>query len=146
MFGSADLEKIHEIATKSRKWAERRANAFSYRHGLVGMCARASANLSTRLSHHNYPARIVHATKNASGHIYVRVGFHIVDITATQFKADYKPVTILLWQDSLPWWWSNVEQEFDTPRDLAKYVRCWDREQQVTVGDYKFANLLPAYH
>lgn len=73
--------KVKVIAQRVRTWAEKMAPQFGFDKDLCGMCALAS----TKLHHELKKQGIESHLQYADGHVYLKVGERIVDVTATQF-------------------------------------------------------------
>lgn len=87
------LTRTRTIAKQVRTWAEKKAEDANYNpDNLCGWCAIASGQLFKRLQADGIAAEI-HIN---SGHTFLVVEDHIVDITATQFhEFGNKPVLII---------------------------------------------------
>jgi hypothetical protein len=89
--------RVTAIALGTRSWAESRAYRTNYNpEDLEGWCAIASAELHKRLKAEEIPAEI-HMWVSGFGecHCFCVVEDHVVDVTATQFKA-FKLKTVVI--------------------------------------------------
>jgi hypothetical protein len=70
-----------------RYWAEGQARG-ARQDDLAGWCARASAELHTRLQRLNIDSEIHmwYWNRDASAHVFLVVHDHVVDVTASQFR------------------------------------------------------------
>lgn len=126
-------KKVIQIATQTRKWAEKHDYAFNT--DLKGMCAIASVELFKRLKNENFNPQLKVAIHGIGSHVFVVIDNFIIDITATQFGHSKKVViknkkefTIINW-----YWRSN--KTFKTHKNLIKFQQKtgWSKNQTATL-------------
>ncbi len=83
------LPKLIQIARKTRKWAMRNRKYFPKK--LTGMCAIASHRISKHLS----DEKIHHKIVVTDEHVWIEVGYYVIDVTATQFGNKFPPVLVV---------------------------------------------------
>ena len=125
-----DKNKVQEIATRVRKWAERSniGRGKPFPSDLCGMCAIAAAKLFTELKKEGFDARIV----TNDHHCFVQIRDWIIDVTATQFGQP--PVLFIrrqLMNRSMDKTWWRANKSFRSARDLRDYqIKVgWPQEQ-----------------
>ena len=127
-------KKVIQIATETRKWAEK--HEYAFHKDLKCLCAIASVELFKRLKNEKFKPQLKVAIHGMGGsHVFVVVDNHIVDITATQFGHTKKVVvqpkkdfTILHW-----YWRSN--KTFKTHKKLIEFQQKtrWSKNQTATL-------------
>jgi len=140
----ASLEKssrmrvaLRRIARRVRTCIEEIAKSdFRSPHRCTGYCGRASAMLQQELRHAGFNARIAYVCEDHSGHAFVVVDNHLVDVTATQFGIFGRTV-IRKFPYNKYWFWRNPVQFFDTPKDWIEYQTSngWTPWQIGTIQD-----------
>ena len=116
-------EDVLAIAREVRHEYEQIANEESFPESLCGLCARASMTLFNRLREAGVK-RI--GLAYCLNHVYVTVGKMALDITATQFRVEYKAVHFV----PLSQWREPVRRfrSADALRDYMLY-HGWPHEQ-----------------
>lgn len=128
---------IINIARKTRQWAMRTRHKYGFPRRLHGMCAIASFQLSKHLEQ----ARIDHKIVFTNTHVWIIVGDHALDVTATQFGKHpcvvFKPI-----QE----YWDSIAkpakidkktaQQFSCRADMHSYMKArrWKVEQMPTLS------------
>lgn len=84
--------KLLTIFRDIRAWAEERAELEDYCDDLSGLCARTTARLYVILKKSGYTPLIGYSD---IFHFYIILGGKIVDLTATQFDEDWKPINVV---------------------------------------------------
>jgi hypothetical protein len=69
-----------------RDWAECIAEKECYSSDLNGLCAIASAELFKRLKKKGFHPVICMSAEDWGMHVYLKLGDHVLDVTATQFQ------------------------------------------------------------
>lgn len=128
------MATIRSIALKAREIAEREAKSEGlFSDQLEGFCARGSAILYRELKKAGIKARIHLSYTEEYSHVFLRVGNHIVDITATQFNEE--PVSIVpIWGKKPDYW--RRDYEFETIKELVhlQKIEGWPREQMADLS------------
>ena len=112
--------KVLPIAKRVRTWTERKAERAKYnQHNLCGWCAISAAQLFRELRRENIDAELHYV----SGHCFVAVGDHIVDVTATQFvKFENVEINIIHIKEAQEcFWYYKSEKTFDNPTALREH-------------------------
>jgi len=121
--------KVLPIAKRVREWTERKAERAKYNHhNLCGWCAISAAQLFRELRRENILAELHYV----SGHCFVVVDDHIVDVTATQFKKfEHVEINILHHKEAQEYWYYETETTFDTPTKLREHQikRNWPKRE-----------------
>lgn len=121
--------KVMTIAIGVRNWAQDLAEEQNYNaEDLLGWCAIASAELHKRLKSFGVKSTICMSNVSGAGyHCFVMVEDHIVDVTATQFKAFYAdPVVIMHSKEAECNDYHVPMIEFSTCQALRKYQKKTD--------------------
>ena len=126
---SALLDEVINHAKQVRLSYEQYRKNTKYPKNLMGLCAKASYALFDRLKHYNIPCLFC----GNSGHAFVVVNDHIIDITATQFgikdKVFVKPIT----EVTEPFW--KLEYTFKTYPEIYDYFvnSSWPNNQRPNI-------------
>ncbi len=114
-------------AGRSRAWAERFARAAGFPSNLCGLCAIASQRLHESLARRGIRSWLVAAESDDVGHVYLRVGGALLDVTATQFGSCYRTVE---WRDAHELadepFWTQVVGVHAGPRSLREFLQSQD--------------------
>ena len=107
---------------------------------LGGMCARASALLSTLLTQ----AKIKHELAYGDGHVYIECDGYVIDVTATQFGEQYgmtliRPQFEMQNKELHDTWW-RTSKLFKNINHLIRWQKknSWPEEQMVWAGDFEY--------
>ena len=111
--------KVLPIAKRVREWTEKKAERAHYNaHNLCGWCAISAAQLFRELRRENIPAELHYV----SGHCFVVVDDHVVDVTATQFmKFEQIEINIMHHKEAGDYWYYQSEKTFDSPTKLRDH-------------------------
>jgi hypothetical protein len=125
--------QVYNIAKKVRKWSEwyyESHHGYFYGNslGLGGMCGISSFKIYKRLLDEGFSNDRVKMAFNG-GHVYVMLDDYVIDLTATQFDNNVKPI-VLKKQNNLPnkWWWRYTKL-LNSYRDIAKEFENWPISQ-----------------
>lgn len=138
-----DKQKIITIARRVRQWLKRKAKDGVYSIDHVDLsegCGIASARLLGELLREGVKeARII----QGSWHAYIRIGDHILDITATQFTGFEKhPILFMPWKEFIvlpktDWWTYGI----------GKPIACHKRFRQLQIrGDWPEEQIIQERH
>lgn len=125
------LSQVKILATQVRTWAVAKADKANYNPDtLCGWCAIASGELFKRLE----KVGIKSTLHINSGHTFVTVDDHVVDVTATQFM-DYEDTPVLIAHQKEvedKWYYQDVDS-FTSIRDLYNFQKKtkWPVKQRV---------------
>lgn len=113
------LSRVFSVAQQVRIWTHERAVRAKYNsHNLSGWCAISSAHLFRELR----KAKITAELHYVSGHCFVVVEDHVVDVTATQFGEFTKtPILILHLKEAEQHWFYKTEKIFENPTELREH-------------------------
>ena len=111
--------KVLPIAKRVRTWTEKKAERAHYNaHNLCGWCAISAAQLFRELRREGIDAELHYV----SGHCFVSVDDHIVDVTATQFtKFEQIEINIMHHKEAGDYWYYQTEETFDNPTKLRDH-------------------------
>ena len=112
--------KVLPIAKRVRTWTEKKAERARYNpHNLCGWCAISAAQLFRELRREGIDAELHYV----SGHCFVSVDDHIVDVTATQFsKFENVEINIIhLKEAQQTFCYYETEKTFDSPTKLRDH-------------------------
>lgn len=132
---SIQAQAILQQARLVRRWACRRAG----NRDLTGWCARASAELWYQLTQQGIGARLRlwEDAHTGEGHVFVTVGNHVVDVTATQFNEFQRQTVVFVpWPQVRHHAFYQAQQAFATAEQLRQYqlAQGWPCEQTALPG------------
>ena len=110
---------VLRVARRVRAWTQLKANRAHYNpHNLCGWCAISAAYFFRELSKENIDAELHYV----SGHCFVVVDDHVVDITASQFD-EFENVEILILhiKEAEQHWFYQSSKVFSSPSRLRDH-------------------------
>ena len=111
--------RVLPIAERVRKWTEAKAEKANYNpHNLCGWCAISAAQLFRELKRAHIDAELHYV----SGHCFVVVDDHVVDVTATQFGPfNHVKILILHVKEAEQHWYYQTAKVFKYPTELREH-------------------------
>lgn len=114
------VTQLRRIARRVRRDVEEQnTNIFGYYSDLCGLCAIASAALFKELKREKYNPILCYSNYCGLGHVYVKVGAYIIDITATQFGKGKVVIFMTKRGQKLPWHWT-IDATYKSVRALVR--------------------------